>query len=101
MKLTRSDIDRVNLPRATTQKYVGKSAGRSPEIKADLSGRIETEMRKRCREFYSPARNKRMRGRSNQFCVRRKRLGGLFNLLPVGGHETRLNRRLRPRAALE
>jgi hypothetical protein len=42
-----------------------------------------------------------MRGRRNQLCVRRKRLCGLFHLLAVGGHETRFDRRLRPRAALE
>ena len=47
MKLPGADVDRVNTARASRHQHLGKAAGRSADIKTDVSGGIEAEMRER------------------------------------------------------
>ena len=101
MQLAAADIDREHQAGAVRQQHLGEAAGRGADVEADMILDVDRVVLQRARELDAAARHKGMRGLRLQHGVGGDGLRRFCDRLVVGDDEAGLDRRARPRPALE
>ena len=95
-ELAATDIDRINTPGATSQQYIGKTAGRGADIERDPTSRVDCELVERIGQLDTAARHPRVIATAYlDRNIGHESLASLVDPSATGKHTPREDQRLR------